>query len=42
MAFAIAGTAARDPVTIEGAGAVAVSYPGFFDELDRLADGDHR
>jgi len=37
MAFAIAGTRAADPVTIAGAGAVAVSYPGFFDELERLA-----
>jgi 5-enolpyruvylshikimate-3-phosphate synthase len=25
------------PVAIAGAGAVAVSYPGFFDELERLA-----
>jgi 3-phosphoshikimate 1-carboxyvinyltransferase len=37
MAFAIAGSRARGPVAIAGAEAVAVSYPGFFDELERLA-----
>jgi 3-phosphoshikimate 1-carboxyvinyltransferase len=37
MAFAIAGSRARGPVQITGAGAVAVSYPGFFDELERIA-----
>lgn len=37
MAFAIAATGARTPSTIVGASAVAVSYPGFFDELARLA-----
>ncbi len=37
MAFAIAGTAARAPVSIHAADSVAVSYPGFFAELDRLA-----
>ena len=37
MAFAIAGTAARAPVSIAGAESVAVSYPGFFTELERLA-----
>jgi 3-phosphoshikimate 1-carboxyvinyltransferase len=43
MAFAIAGTAAAAPVTIAGASAVAVSYPGFFDDLDRLTRaGDSR
>ena len=36
MAFAIAALGARAPVTIEGAEAVSVSYPGFFDDLDRL------
>ena len=36
MAFAIAALGARQPVTIEGAEAVTVSYPGFFDDLDRL------
>lgn len=37
MAFAIAGSRAAGPVSIAGADAVAVSYPGFFDELARLA-----
>jgi len=37
MAFAIAGSRAKGPVQITGADAVAVSYPGFFAELDRLA-----
>jgi len=36
MAFAVAGLAATAPVTIEGADAAAVSYPTFFDDLDRL------
>jgi len=36
MAFAVAGLTATAPVTIEGAEAAAVSYPGFFDELERL------
>jgi 3-phosphoshikimate 1-carboxyvinyltransferase len=37
MAFAIAGSRAARPVSIAGAAAVAVSYPRFFDELERLA-----
>jgi 3-phosphoshikimate 1-carboxyvinyltransferase len=37
MAFAIAGSRARGPVHISGADAVAVSYPGFFEELERIA-----
>jgi 3-phosphoshikimate 1-carboxyvinyltransferase len=37
MAFAIAGSRATGPVTITGAEAVSVSYPAFFDELNRLA-----
>ena len=37
MAFAIAGSRARGSVHITGADAVAVSYPGFFDELERIA-----
>jgi 3-phosphoshikimate 1-carboxyvinyltransferase len=37
MAFAIAGSRARGPVQITGADAVAVSYPGFFDELETIA-----
>jgi 3-phosphoshikimate 1-carboxyvinyltransferase len=36
MAFAIAGLAAREPSTIQGADAVAISYPGFFDTLGQL------
>ena len=36
MAFAIAALAAREPSTIDGADAVAISYPGFFDTLERL------
>jgi 3-phosphoshikimate 1-carboxyvinyltransferase len=36
MAFAIAGLTAAAPVTIEGADAAAVSYPSFFEDLDRL------
>lgn len=37
MAFAIAALGATGPTTIEGADAIAVSYPGFFAALDRLA-----
>lgn len=36
MAFAVAALSARSPSRIEGADAVAISYPGFFDTLDRL------
>jgi 3-phosphoshikimate 1-carboxyvinyltransferase len=36
MAFAIAALAARGPSRIEGADAVAVSYPAFFETLDVL------
>jgi 3-phosphoshikimate 1-carboxyvinyltransferase len=36
MAFAIAALAAEAPSRITGADAVAVSYPGFFETLDRL------
>src|SRR5262245_12238471 len=39
MAFAIAGSRALGPVHILGADAVAVSYPGFFAELERIARG---
>jgi 3-phosphoshikimate 1-carboxyvinyltransferase len=39
MAFAIAGSRAARPAYVTGADAVAVSYPGFFDELDRIARG---
>jgi 3-phosphoshikimate 1-carboxyvinyltransferase len=36
MAFAIAALAGRGPSRIEGADAVGVSYPDFFETLDRL------
>jgi len=38
MAFAIAALAADRPCRIEGADSVAISYPDFFDTLDRLRD----
>jgi 3-phosphoshikimate 1-carboxyvinyltransferase len=46
MAFAIAALGASGPTQIDGADAVAVSYPSFFEDLDRLAersaaDGTH-
>jgi 3-phosphoshikimate 1-carboxyvinyltransferase len=37
MAFAVAALGAAGPTSIEGADAVAVSYPEFFADLDRLA-----
>jgi 3-phosphoshikimate 1-carboxyvinyltransferase len=37
MAFAIAGSRASGDVHVTGADAVAVSYPGFFDQLERIA-----
>jgi len=36
MAFAIAALAAERPSTIQGADAVVISYPGFFETLERL------
>lgn len=36
MAFAIAALGASGPSLIEGADVVQVSYPGFFDDLERL------
>jgi 3-phosphoshikimate 1-carboxyvinyltransferase len=42
MAFAVAATRASSPTTILGASAVDVSYPGFFETLDRLTRGDGR
>ena len=42
MAFAVAATRASSPTTIAGASSVDVSYPGFFDTLDRLTRGDDR
>jgi 3-phosphoshikimate 1-carboxyvinyltransferase len=38
MAFAIAALGAGGPTQIEGADAVAVSYPSFFQDLDTLAE----
>jgi 3-phosphoshikimate 1-carboxyvinyltransferase len=37
MAFAIAALAAERPSVVEGAEVVAISYPGFFETLERLA-----
>jgi len=43
MAFAIAALAADRPCRIEGADAVAISYPDFFETLERLrTEGDAR
>lgn len=39
MAFALAATGAATPTTITGASSVSVSYPGFFEELERLTRG---
>jgi 3-phosphoshikimate 1-carboxyvinyltransferase len=36
MAFAIAGLIAAGRTTLDGAGAAAVSYPAFFDDLERV------
>jgi len=36
MAFALAATRAASPTTILGASSVSVSYPGFFEALERL------
>lgn len=36
MALAVAGLAAMDPVTIEGASCAAVSFPGFGEAIDSL------
>jgi 3-phosphoshikimate 1-carboxyvinyltransferase len=36
MAFALAATRAAGPTTILGASSVSVSYPGFFEALERL------
>ena len=38
MAFAIAALGGSGPTQIDGADAVAVSYPSFFEHLDRLAE----
>ncbi|HXF50836.1 MAG TPA: 3-phosphoshikimate 1-carboxyvinyltransferase [Dehalococcoidia bacterium] len=39
MAFAIAGLLAEGETVVEGADSVAVSYPGFWDDMDRLRAG---
>ncbi|MDA3949974.1 MAG: 3-phosphoshikimate 1-carboxyvinyltransferase, partial [Spirochaeta sp.] len=39
MALAIGALAATGPVTITDAGAAAVTYPAFYDDLARLAPG---
>jgi 3-phosphoshikimate 1-carboxyvinyltransferase len=36
MAFAIAALAAQGPSRIEGSDSVVISYPGFFETLERL------
>ena len=36
MAFAIAALTARQPSRIDGSDAVGISYPGFFETLERL------
>jgi 3-phosphoshikimate 1-carboxyvinyltransferase len=42
MAFAVAALAGRSPSTITGADAVAISYPSFFETLDRLVTAQDR
>ena len=37
MLGAVAGLASREGVRVEGADAVAVSFPGFFDVVDACA-----
>lgn len=41
MAWGVAGSLASGETMIEGAEAVAVSYPGFFEELERVASSRH-
>jgi 5-enolpyruvylshikimate-3-phosphate synthase len=38
MAFAIAALGASGPTVIRDAGCAAVSYPKFFDDLERVAE----
>jgi len=38
MAFAVAGLAAEGSTTIRDSGCAAVSYPNFFDDLDRVTE----
>ena len=37
MLAAVCGLASRDGVQIEGAGTVAISFPGFFDLVEAVA-----
>lgn len=37
MTFAVAGLIAREPVTVQGWEAASVSYPGFLDDLKKVA-----
>ena len=37
MALAVLGLTAEKPVVIEGADAVNKSFPGFFEQLDKLS-----
>ncbi len=39
MAFAVAGLLARGPVTVEGAEAITISYPGFTEAVKAVAAG---
>ena len=36
MTFAIAGLVAAGRTLVSGSGSAVISYPGFFDELERL------
>ena len=38
MAFAVAALAADGPSTIQNAGAASVSFPEFYDTLERVAE----
>jgi 3-phosphoshikimate 1-carboxyvinyltransferase len=38
MAFAVAGLAAQGPTVIRDAECAGVSYPAFFEDLDRVAE----
>jgi 3-phosphoshikimate 1-carboxyvinyltransferase len=40
MAWAIAGLVAREPVVVQGAEAVDVSYPGFWEALQQLSTAE--
>ena len=36
MTFAVAALAATDDTTIGGSSSASISYPGFFDDLERV------